>query len=458
MFHSHGINKAGFRNLLESQCNGDHRRFGRTVTHLLGLTDPNGRYHTGPLGRRVLKNPVDPHGKEMPRLSIHDVSTKGLMEAVLGESPNPKRISQYLNMRELFEGGDEVQSWTRSLFEDSAAGAIGASAFSNINAYTGVVSGLLEVAILEAYQNPDFIGSELAPVEPSKQFEGRKTIGVSRLGNQAETRLPLMPTKRVATGERWITQPRTVEKALAAEVSQEAMFLDLTGGQLAEHAGAAGVGEWLAYAQELDIIDSFIGVVNSYNYKGTSYNTYISAGYYDNYISSGNELLHEDNVQSVLIKFRDMTDPDTGTRIMVKANAVLVNREKSRTANSIFGPTAQSYQLRDAPGATTGTQQINVSDPAYKGQFKILESPLVYERCTAAAGLNLSASNAGKAWWTFESGPKTHVWVQNWPLRTQTAAPNQVDMIDRGVVMFVKADLRGVAMWKDPRRVVQSRA
>ena len=452
-----GINKAGFRNLLESRCNGDHREFGRQVTHLLGLTDARGRYHTDRLGRRVLRDPAD-----QARIPISDISTRGLLEATVGEGVNPKIIGQYLNNRELFETstGGEAATWTRSLFEDSGAGAVMASAFANINAYTGVVSGLLEVAILEAYENPEFIGDVLAPAEPSKQFEGRKTIGVSRLGNQAEERLPGMPTKRVGAIDRWITQPRTVEKALACEVTQEAMFLDITGGQLAEHCGAAGVGEWLAYAKELDCVDAFIGVTNSFNYRGTSYTTYVASGaLYDNYISSGNELLHEDNVQAPLIKFRDMTDPETGTRILIRPNTVLVNREKIRLANGIFGPNAIGYQLRDVPTAGAGvTQQINVSEPAYKGQFKVLESPLVYQRCTDSTGLNLSATNAGKAWWMFESGPKTLVWVQNWPLRTQTAAPNNADMIDRGVVMFVKADLRGVAMWKDPRRSVHSRA
>lgn len=448
------INRTGFRTLLESGCGGDAREFGRRVSHLLGVTDARGRFYFGPHGRRVLKDPTT----GTPRVRPDEVSIRGLTEALLGEEWAKKlpAVSAYLNMRPLVEADD---TWTRSVLEDNGAGAVMASTFANINAFTAGVSGLLDVMILEAYESPEFIGSQLAPVEPSKQFEGRKTIGVSRLGNVAEERLPGMPTKRVGVGERWITQPRTVEKSLACEVTQEAIFLDLTGGQLAEHTGAAGLGEWLGYAQELDIIDSFIGVTSSYNYKGTNYDTYIAAGYYDNYLSSGNELLHEDNAQAALIKFRDMTDPDTGTRILVRPNTVLVNRGKIRTANAIFGATAQSYQLRDVPTAGAGvTQQINVSDPAYKGQFKILESPLVYERCSAAAGLNLSASAAEKAWWMFESGPKTHVWVQNWPLRTQSAAPNQVDMIDRGVVMYTKADLRGVAMWKDPRRSVQSRA
>lgn len=442
------ITRTGFRNLLESH-GGDARKMGRRLTHLMGVTDEQGRYYLNNHGRRVLKDPAG-----QPRVRPDEISLRGLTEALLGEDWQGAMpaVRAYGQLRPLFEADE---TWTRSLLEDNGAGAISASAFANINAYTATVAGLLDVMILEAYENPEFIGSKLAPVEPSKQFEGRKTIGVSRLGHVAEAREPLHPTKRVQVGERWLTQPRTVEKALACEVSQEAIFLDLTGGQLAEHSGAAGVGEWLGYAQELDIIDSFIGVVNSYNYKGTNYNTYIAAGYYDNYISSGGELLHEDDVEDLLIKFRDMTDPDTSTRILINPNTILVNREKVRTINSILGPSAQQFQYRDA---TSSAHLINVADPAYKGRFTVLESPLVYQRCRDADGLNLSASNSGKAWWMFESGPKTHVWVQNWPLRTQSAAPNQVDMIDRGVVMYTKADLRGIAFWKEPRRVVHARA
>lgn len=448
------ITKQGLRSLLESDgVGGDPRKFGQKLTHLMGLTDARGKYHTDRHGNRKL---VDPAGQ--PRLRIDEIPVRALMETLLGDDAEGvvRQVRAYGQMRPLLEqaNGD----WTRSLIEDNAAGAVMASQFANINAFTAGVTGLLDVAILEAYENPLFIGDNLAPVEPSKIFEGRKTIGVSRLGNVAEERLPGMPTKRVQVGERWMTQPRTIEKSMACEVTQEALFLDITGGQLAEHAGAPGVGEWLGYAKELDIIDSFIGVTASYNYKGTSYNTYIAGGYYDNYIASGSELLHDSDIEDVLIKFRDMTDPDTNTRILINPNTLLVNRRKMRTAYALVGPAASGYQLRDNETAGAGVKnEIRMSDPAYKGQFTILESPLVYERARAADGLNLNADSADNIWITFESGLKTHVWVQNWPLRTQSAAPNQVDMIDRGVVMYTKADLRGVAMWKDPRRAVQAR-
>jgi hypothetical protein len=439
------LTKTSVRELFESHCGSDPRRFGATVCHMLGLTGRDGRRNTDAAGNYRLRPAANGD-----RLRTSEVSLRALAEALLGEDAIERHLRPNA-IRDLVE--------TRDVLEGTGAGAVMPSGFANINAFTAATAGLLEAMVLEAYENPAFVGDVLAPVEPSKQFEGRKTIGVARIGDLAEERLPGMPTKRVQVGERWLVQPRTVENALSCEVTQEAVYLDLTGGQLAEHTGATGLGEWLGYRKELRIIDSFIGVVNSFNYKGTNYTTYVAAGtLYDNYISSGNELLHEDSVQNVLIKFRDMTDPETGTRVMIQPNTVLVNREKVRTANAVLGPTAQGFQFRDAPGATTGTQEITISDPAYKGQFRIIESPLVYERCDAASGLNLSADASAKAWWVFESGSKTHVYVQNWPMRTQSAAPNQVDMIDRGVVLYTKADERGVPMWKDPRRSVQSRA
>lgn len=440
------ITRGNVRELLESEGN-EPQRFARRLCHMIGVTDSSGRAYHDKLGNRRLRPTATGE-----RLDTSEISLRVLAESLLGEDAIERELRPGL-LRDLQE---------RNVLEDTGAGAIMPSAFANINAFTAVTAGLLEAMVLEAYENPIFIGDILAPPEPSKQFEGRKTMGVARIGDQAEERLPGMPTKRVQVGERWMTQPRTVENALSCEVTQEAIFLDLTGGQLAENTGAQGLGEWLGYRKELRIIDSFIGVstANQFNYKGTTYNTYAAAGtLYDNLISSGNELTHEDNVESVLIKFRDMVDAETATRILIQPNTALVNRKKIRTANSIFGPTAQAYQFRDNETAGAGIKtQINVADPAYKGQFRLIESPLVYQRCNAADGLNLSAANSEKAWWLFEAGSKTHVYVQNWPLRTQSAAPNQVDLIDRGVVVYTKADERGVPMWKDPRRSVESRA
>jgi len=421
--------KIALRNLLESH-GGDRGACAGHLLHLVGLTDRNGQRYRGRGGRPELRDPAD----GVPRLDLSQCSLRNLAEEFIGE--------------------DAVERWmnpnaTRALLE-AGAGAIPPSVFSNINAFTGVTSGLIEVAILQGYQNPMFIGDQLMPTEPSRQFEGRKTIGVSRIGDVAEERLPGMPTARAKIGERWITQPRTVENALAVEILQETVYLDLTGQAVSE---GTDVGTWVRYRKELRQIDAWIGVTNNYNYKGSTYNTYLTSGNWIN-DKSGNELITQENVKAAWILFRDMTDQETGTRILTNPNAVLVQREYLDRVTALLGSPNLQYQVTPALADTAIRRAVD-GPSIYAGKYEILESPLVYERINAATGLNQSAANAAKYWWMFEKG-KPMVYVENVPFRVQSASPGQLDMIDRGVVLYVKADERGVPMVKDPRFVVRN--
>lgn len=441
------IRRNDIRDLFESRCNGDVGQFARRMSHYMGLSDQHGNVYTDGGNNMILKDPRDDTGNTIPRLKSSEFSFAHLGRGLMGHDlfeevfePGSRRGAGLLVAAAMAGAGRDLRE---------ASDPVMPSAFSNINAFTAVVTGLLEVSVLEGWQNPAFIGDQLMPDEPSKVFEGRKVIGTSRIGDQAEEREPGMPTKRVKFGERWIEQPRTKENAMACEVTQEVVFLDLTGQATQE---ANDLGTWLRYRKELRQIDAFIGVTNTYKYKGTSYNTYLTSSTWDN--SFANELLHESDIEEVLIKFRDMTDPETGTRVLIQPNTVLVQQGKLRTAAAIFGPNAEGIEYRGNDSAGT-PMQIRTSTPYYKGKYKLLESPLVYERINAATGLNVSASNSEKYWWMFESGPKTIVYVTNWPLRVQQGVPGQVDMIDRGVVLYVKADERGIPMWKEPRRVVR---
>ena len=412
--------------------------FVRLIHQGLGLIDARGkrRYDRGgnPLLHELRSDPST--GRAADRFRPDEFSLRDLAENTIGpdwaEQLAPDAMRRVMLSEE------------RRPLVEAGTGAVMASAFANINAFTAVVAGLLEVSVLEGWQLPDFIADQLAPVETTKMFDGRKVIGTSRIGDMAEERLPGMPTKRAQFGERWITQPRTVENALSCEVTQEAVFLDLTGEVLEQ---ARSVGEWLGYRKELRVIDAFIGVTNTYSYKGTSYNTFQTASTWDNDFS--NELLHWTDIEEVEIKFRDMLDPETSTRVLIRPNRMLVNREKLHTANAILGATEVEY--RDASTAASNIRHFKNPVGGYGAP---LESPLVYQRCTASDGLALSASNAGKYWWVWEAG-KYMKYAQNWPLRNQQAAPNQLDMIDRGVVFYQKSDERGIPMIYEPRRVVR---
>ncbi|VTS03309.1 hypothetical protein [Tuwongella immobilis] len=431
------INATNVRRLFES-CASDPIKAVVGIQHMLGLCDRNGNRYRDSFGRPVLRDPISDTGRQVQRIRPQEFSLAETGRGLLGHSL----------FEQVYTPGSTWLANNRSLLEASA-GAVSASAFANINAFTGTVAGLMEVNILEAWQNPQFIADVLCPSESTRMFEGRKTIGVTRIGDQAEERLPGMPTKRVQFGERWITQPRTVENSLAAEVNQETIFLDLTGQAYGE---ANDLGTWLRYRKEIRCIDAFIGVTNTYVYNGNNYATYIANGFYDNDVSN-NELLHYTNVQTTLMKFRDMTDPATGTRVLTNPNTILVQLGKMATARAIVGDLASGTRYQDA---STAAGNVTYSESPYKNKFEILESPLVYERITAANGLNVSPADAEKYWWMFEKG-KPLCYAENWPLRVQQAAPGQMDMIDRGVVLYVKADERGVPMVKEPRKAVRNK-
>lgn len=440
------IGKQSTRQLYESL---GPAKFAKQVRHLLGAGDQNGKRYRDPRsGTQVKRAPRDSKGGAMQTLDPYSFSLKDLAEATLGEQWEAKMRSPRWALATMLQEEE-------SLLEDTGAGGVSASQFADINAFTAVVSGLLEISVMDGWENPEFIMDQVMPDVPTRMFDGRKVIGTTRLGDVAEPRYPGNPTKRAGFSERWITQPRTVENALACEVYQEAVYLDLTG-EVLEQANA--VGDWVRWRKEMRCIDCFLGITNTYQYNGVGHNTFISNGYYNNQTPvNSNELLFWEQIQAAEILFRDMTDPATGLRVRIVPDSMYVNQEKLYTANMIVGAT--EVELRGAPGATTpgptGGQDIRRSANPVK-PYKIFTSPLVYQRMTDASGLNLSATAAGKNWKLWDSKKPPFKYASNWPLRVQQAAPNQVDLIDRGIVLFVKADERGVPMAYEPRRIVDN--
>jgi len=435
------IGKQSTRQLVESMGYGP---FAIKMRHLMGASDERGkRYRDPKTGVQQRRPPRHSSGSTLDYLDPSTVSLRDLAESILGEKWEAKMRSP----RWAWAVGLQEEA---ALMEDTGAGAVMASQFADINAFTAVVSGLLEISLMDGWENPEFIMDQIMPDDATRMFDGRKVIGTTRLGDVSEPRYPGNPTKRAGFSERWITQPRTVENALACEVTQEAVYLDLTG-QVLEQANA--VGDWIRWRKEMRCIDCFLGITNTYQYNGVGYNTYISAGYFNNIIAS-NELYYWEQVQAAEVLFRDMLDPATGLRVRIVPDSMLVNQEKYYTAEAVLNATG--IELRGSPGATSGQQDVRHSKNPLAGKYKLFTSPLVYQRMTDTSGLGLSAVNAARYWYLFDSKKPPFKYASNWPLRVQQAAPQQVDMIDRGIVLFVKADERGTPMVFEPRRVVQS--
>jgi hypothetical protein len=459
------------RALYESYVNDPQRAGGRgrhafvtQVRHWLGLCDKHGNNHRDPAGnRRIREAKMQPNEFDIGELAA---SLIGAAYKDYFDPSNPGSMAGLARHRLLVEGahpGDE-----RALLEATGVG-VDVSAFANINAWTGVVGGLIERKILEAFESPEFIADELMPAEPTKVKEGQKVIGVSRIGDKAEERQPGEPHRRAGVGERFVTLQGTRENALAIDVFKEAVFFDLTG-QLLEHA--AQVGEWLAYRKEIDCIDAFIGVTTQsggryqFTYRNAVYNTYSTSAQAqanNNNIPIGymnqqpNELIDWTNLESSWLLFVRTTDPETQTRVRVMPDTLLVNPGKLATAELIVGAT--NLERRTAVGATQATAGVlqvgqGAGNPAGRfGTKKILYSPLVEQRCTDATGLNLNQANATKYWWHFQRG-KAFKYMQNWPLNVAQAPSNSYDMLDRGIVASYFANERGMPSVWSPWHVV----
>lgn len=447
------VNTIKLRDLFESrskQSNG-RLRFLTEMKNGLGLCDKAGNDYKDFAGNRILK---DRH------LRAEDFSLAELCEAIVGPTwknlfnPDSRELGRYTTARSLVE----ATGGSRALIESTGVG-VDPTAFLNINTFTSVVGGLVEVKILEAFKNPAFIGDALCPAEPTK-LNGQKIIGVNRLGDRGKKRLPGEAHTRAQFNERWVQTPETRENALAVDVYKETIFYDLTG-DLMNVAGS--VGEELAYRRELEILSLVTGASNSFNYNGVAYNTYSTSlgalGYFNDFSNLLNDWTA---IQADMLKFARMQDPGTGKRILTMPNTILVNPAKVATANLILQATSTERRTGTGSPTQTGSNPLNVSvtgSNPYSGQFQILSSPLLEQVCTASAadgGLALSQSDADEYWWMLESG-KSFRYMQNYPLSVSQSAPNQYEMLDRGIVASYFANERGIPSVWSPWHIVRNK-
>lgn len=351
-------------------------------------------------------------------------------------------------------GGEE---WVETYFSPNggadrltlleAGPGIDPTAFLNINTFSLATAGLVEAKVMEKFMNPGFIGDQLVEVRPTR-MNGEKMIRIGGIGNKGQTRGINQPHPRASFGEEWVETPELTEKALATEVSQEAVFYDLTG-QVLDTAGS--VGEELGYLRELEILRMVAGATNSYNYKGTTYNTYQTATPWIN--DHANVPEDYSDIDNALQLFSQMTDPVTGKEILVNPTTIIHQPNKRMLFNNILNAT----EVRN----TTNTNTVTISPSPITSQFTLLESPIFFNVMQAATsgnlGLGLSASDAGKYWYMGDF-KRAFAWMEAWPLRTRQASPNEYVMLDRGLIAAYFSNYRGVGAVKEPRYAVRNKA
>jgi hypothetical protein len=418
----------------------------REWNDMLGLeSHPRSAYPALPLDDRGL-----PYFKHQARVRPSEISLRSLAEAIHGH----EFVEEWYHPAGGFTFGNLMEA------------AIDPTAFSNINLFNLATAGLINAEIMERFNQPEYIGRNLVTIKPTK-MNGQKLVAVARqstVGTDAKRRLPGRPHAEVGFSEAYQTTPETVEQALKARVTREAVFFDYTEQVLEE---ADEIGNNLAYTQEQGIADMILGVTglaSEYNRNGTSYETYQTSSPWVNDQSNPATAGSFDysNIDKSRQLFIGQTDPESGREIKVMGNTILcmpytelLFRQQVYGSNLQLGSQQTSGNF---PGAwTQGPNPLTQATSPWAGAYTIINvGPIWYNRATAADGLNLSASNAQKYWYHGDF-PKAFWWMENWPLTPWMASADEYRMRDEGLVAVYGANYRGTPYVREPRYVVRNK-
>lgn len=357
-------------------------------------------------------------------LSVSDFSIRDIAEATVGSDES------------------EGRAWVESLDPRRGVDVMESGSAVSTTAFSNLTHALLSSKIMESYNSEEFMFSQMFETV-STRFSGERIPGATLVGDQAKGINELEPYPSVGIGEDYIDTPQTSKSGLIVPVSKEAVFFDRTGLVL-QHASQ--VGEYLGIKKEKACIDLFIGAVNNYKWRGTSYNTYQSSTPWVNVLTgAGNVLTDWASVDAAETLFDNMLEPNTGEPILLSAMQLIGPRSLKHTINRILTATEVRHATQSAAVQTLSANPLR--DAGYTG----VTSRLLYRRLIASG---LTADQA-KATWFLGEVAKAFAYMENWPITVVQAPTNSEAEFNQDIVARFKASERGVPAVKDPRYIVK---
>lgn len=237
--------------------------FVRKMCEQLGLIDGKGRSYWDDNRGWITLNPDR-------KLESTSISLEDWTYAVLGPE-----CRTYLDPQ---QGGNSFldQAWLK----ENAAPAIGPSALANVTAWKAGIAGLLQAAVLEQLDDPQFVCADLAgtiPMSPGTP-PNQRLIGVVPSGLPAPEFDPAQGVPKTKLDDMFIATGRPKLKGNGIMVNKLTAFHDITSGEIIRRA--AEVGYTIKLAEELDFIHLLVGLLNNFamgftaDSSATSYNSY----------------------------------------------------------------------------------------------------------------------------------------------------------------------------------------
>lgn len=351
-----------------------------------------------------------------------------------------------MSLRELFEAfvGREALDSLRprrragGVTRYESAEGVSTAAFSNI------IGQVTYASIMEKYEDPDFIRSELATTHPATTAHREMKPGITRLGDKSKKVGEMEQYPIVGLGSEYITIPEKIKDGFIVPLSKEAVWEDKTGVLLER---AREVAHWMGVKMEKEAIDNAIGTTETYSRNGgpeqaTYANTH-TQGDFDN-LSASTALTDETSVNTVYNLFDDITDPATGEPVMVARNAsMLIPTALYHTWLRIYGATSVEFGTRSATVPITASASALQMDR----RRSVAPAPLTNAWVKARTG---SATT-----WFMGDFKKAFGYAEAWPLEAEEMGPNSDARFNRDIVAAFKISRMGTYYAMDPRYAIK---
>lgn len=353
-----------------------------------------------------------------------------------------------LSIRELFEElvtDDEGKPIGRELVESFSPRKRGRNDQSLLEApvstaaFANISGQIFFTSTLESFNQPELIGTRLVRTVPTDLQEEEKIPGISLPGDEAEGIGENQPYPEVGLSEEWIMTPEKIKNGYILPVSKEAVFGDRTG-LLLQRANTGA--QMMAVNKEKRILDAVLGITTLYRRNGgTAQATYANAhtdGDFDNLDASA--LVDWTDLESALLLFDAITDPNTGEPIMVMPRQLVVPTALLFTAQRILNATEVEHVDNQAAASTIRTRSPN---PVGGRAYEILSNQYVKSRTNSATN------------WFIGDFPKGFTYRENWPITTEEQREGSERAFSHDTVARFKVSEKGTPAVEEPRYGVQ---
>ncbi len=350
-------------------------------------------------------------------VSMENFSIRELAEAFLGEqivrAMEPGRKSGGLRLLE-------------------AGSAVDTTAFSNI---TGQI---IFSTVKEQFKLAAMLAESLCTTTDTTFLNGEKIPGIGGIGDEAEIVDEAQPYPYVGVNEEYVETPALKKRGFIVPVTREIIVADRTGVLMQQVSQTA---QWLGLNKEKRVLDTVVGVTNTYKRNGTSLNTYLTSGAYVN--SHSNTLVDWTDIENAELLFDAMTDPNTGEPIganmLGMAMTLIAPTKLRRTADRIVKATDIRYG--DGASSTTATYGPN---PLTGTPITVVSSPYVKQRTSSDSK------------WFFGDPKKAFAYMQAWGIETSQAPTNSEAEFERDIKMQFKVSEMGTAAVVEPRYMTEN--